>query len=42
MDYQCGRVWLRPLSGGREWDARPDDVRMIDSGETEAPGGDAE
>nr|WP_223291153.1 hypothetical protein [Streptomyces avicenniae] len=26
-------VQLRPLGGGREWDAEPDRVRVIDPGE---------
>ncbi|WP_410537896.1 hypothetical protein [Streptomyces sp. KL2] len=29
MDVHPGRVWLRPLGGGREWDAKPDDVRPL-------------
>jgi hypothetical protein len=29
MDVHPGRIWLRPLGGGREWDARPDDVRPL-------------
>lgn len=40
MDYQGGRVWLRPLTGGREWDATPGDVRVIsNSGAAVARGG---
>ncbi|SFJ82979.1 hypothetical protein [Streptomyces pini] len=29
MDVRPGRVWLRPLGGGREWDAKPDDIRPL-------------
>lgn len=29
MDHQSGRVWLRPLSGGREWTAWPDEVEPL-------------
>ncbi|WP_031508080.1 hypothetical protein [Streptomyces megasporus] len=29
MDVHPGRVWLRPLGGGREWDARPEEVRPL-------------
>lgn len=29
MGHEGGRVQLRPLLGGREWDARPDRVRPV-------------
>ncbi|HZG02172.1 MAG TPA: hypothetical protein VE546_01125 [Streptomyces sp.] len=29
MDIHPGRVWLRPLGGGREWDAAPDEVQPL-------------
>ncbi|MEO3751753.1 hypothetical protein [Streptomyces sp. B6B3] len=29
MDYQSGRVWLRPVEGGREWDVQPDRVELV-------------
>lgn len=29
MDVHPGRVWLRPLGGGREWDARPEEVQPL-------------
>nr|WP_252395103.1 hypothetical protein [Streptantibioticus parmotrematis] len=25
----CGRWFLRPVTGGREWAARPEDVRAV-------------
>jgi hypothetical protein len=27
MDRVAGRVWLRQVGGGREWEARPEDIR---------------
>lgn len=29
-----GELWLRPIGGGREWTARPDDVRRATYAET--------
>ncbi|MFD1828813.1 hypothetical protein ACFSJS_03915 [Streptomyces desertarenae] len=29
MDVHPGRVWLRPLGGGREWDAEPHEVEPL-------------
>ncbi|MBB4793465.1 hypothetical protein [Streptomyces nodosus] len=29
MDHLDGFVWLRPVGGGREWTARPGDVRPL-------------
>ncbi|MBN3928628.1 hypothetical protein IQ279_03030 [Streptomyces verrucosisporus] len=29
MDVHPGRVWPRPVGGGREWDAGPDDIRPL-------------
>nr|WP_042404923.1 hypothetical protein [Streptacidiphilus carbonis] len=26
----CGRMYLRPVAGGGEWEAEPDDVRPAD------------
>ncbi|MFD5318725.1 hypothetical protein [Streptomyces sp. NPDC127098] len=29
MAHECGRVWLRPLGGGCEWAAAPEDVEPV-------------
>ncbi|MTE19737.1 hypothetical protein F0L17_11495 [Streptomyces sp. TRM43335] len=29
MDVLPGRIWLRPLGGGREWDAEPRQVESL-------------
>ncbi|MFI1827094.1 hypothetical protein ACH41E_11710 [Streptomyces sp. NPDC020412] len=29
MDQMCWLVQLRPLNGGREWDASPDDLTPV-------------
>ncbi|MET8681665.1 hypothetical protein ABZW18_29800 [Streptomyces sp. NPDC004647] len=33
MGYVGGRVWLRPLLGGREWEVRSERVRSLTSRE---------
>ncbi|MEU4682341.1 hypothetical protein [Streptomyces xinghaiensis] len=33
MDHLGSRVQLRPPSGGIEWDARPEDLRPVDTSE---------
>lgn len=38
MGHVAGRVQLRPVGGGLEWDASPDDVQLASAA---APGGDA-
>ncbi|MCM2577321.1 hypothetical protein [Streptomyces meridianus] len=29
MEVQEGRIFLRPLGGGREWDALPEDIEQL-------------
>ena len=29
MEVQEGRIFLRPIGGGREWDALPEDVEQV-------------
>ncbi|TDC80424.1 hypothetical protein [Streptomyces hainanensis] len=36
MDREAGRVWLRPVGGGREWDVRAEEVAAV--GTRELPG----
>ncbi|MFJ6746957.1 hypothetical protein ACIQNI_01995 [Streptomyces sp. NPDC091266] len=31
MDFRWSHVQLRPPEGGTEWDARPEDLRSLDS-----------
>lgn len=33
MDVQEDRIFLRPLGGGREWDAVPEDVEQLNARE---------
>ncbi|MFF4568847.1 hypothetical protein [Streptomyces sp. NPDC001410] len=33
VDYQAGRALLRPLGGGIEWEADPDELRSADANE---------
>ncbi|TBO57080.1 hypothetical protein EYS09_24565 [Streptomyces kasugaensis] len=33
MDFSLGQYWLRPVGGGREWVARPSDLREITQAE---------
>ncbi|KRV50672.1 hypothetical protein AQ490_16675 [Wenjunlia vitaminophila] len=33
MDHMGGRVQLRPVHGGREWDARKEEIRPADEGD---------
>ncbi|WP_243745207.1 hypothetical protein [Streptomyces hainanensis] len=37
VDRQAGRVWLRPVGGGREWDVRQEDVEPVSVGEILRP-----
>lgn len=37
MAYEGGRVWLRPLDGGCEWAASPEDVVRVALGESLGP-----
>lgn len=41
MDRTGSRVQLRPEGGGREWDARPEDVRPVSAAEALWPQVDA-
>jgi hypothetical protein len=34
MSHQSGRVWLRALGGGREWDVEPDMVEPVNVDQT--------
>ena len=33
VDQEAGRVWLRPVGGGREWDVRADEVEPVSTSE---------
>lgn len=33
MEVQEGRIFLRPLGGGREWDAVPEDIEQLSAGD---------
>ncbi|WP_461032545.1 hypothetical protein [Streptomyces mayteni] len=37
MAHECGRVWLRPLGGGCEWAALPEDVAPVALSESLGP-----
>ena len=37
MAHECGRVWLRPLGGGCEWAAAPEDVEPVALSESLGP-----
>ncbi|WP_329216964.1 hypothetical protein OG352_13430 [Streptomyces sp. NBC_01485] len=34
VDFVGSRVWLRPVGGGIEWNARPEDLRPATTAET--------
>nr|WP_093778962.1 hypothetical protein [Streptomyces sp. yr375] len=34
VDFVGSRVWLRPIGGGLEWNARPEDLRPVTTAET--------
>ncbi|MFD5318164.1 hypothetical protein [Streptomyces sp. NPDC127098] len=37
MAYEGGRMWLRPLGGGCEWAASPEDVEPVTLSESLGP-----
>ncbi|TDC75561.1 hypothetical protein E1283_12085 [Streptomyces hainanensis] len=37
VDHQAGRVWLRPVGGGREWDVPVEDVESAPMAELLRP-----
>ncbi|WP_243744796.1 hypothetical protein [Streptomyces hainanensis] len=37
MAFAYGEVWLRPLEGGLEWTASPDDVEPVPLSESLSP-----
>ncbi|MDT0322397.1 hypothetical protein [Streptomyces millisiae] len=37
MAHEQGLVWLRPLDGGREWTARPNDIEPVSLSESLRP-----
>ncbi|GAB2875920.1 hypothetical protein [Streptomyces mayteni] len=37
MDREAGRVWLRPVGGGREWDVRAEEAVSVGTSEPLGP-----
>lgn len=37
MAHEQGLVWLRPLEGGREWTAHPEDIQLVSLSESLSP-----